>query len=153
MPLLYQGGRGYTAEMAISGWFYEMDGKLHGPHSLEELRRLVRNRTVRRETLVSAEGMERPVAAGSLPMLFAPPADGAVRWLLPVGRSPYAIAAGYLGLLSLAPLFGYAAILFALLGIRDLRRHPDKSGWGRVIFALVLGVPMSALYTYLFFRR
>ena len=62
-----------------------------------------------------------------------------MRWVLPVGTSGWAIAAGYLGLFSIACLPGPIAILCSIMAIRDLRRNPRLSGWGRAIFGLVLG--------------
>lgn len=135
--------------MELGGWFYEVEGARRGPVSLDELKALVAARTVGRDTPVWAEGMAAPVPAGRLPVLFAPQPEAWMRWLLPVGRSGLAIAAGYLGLFSLIPFVGYVAILLAVLAIFDLRAHPEKSGWGRVIFALVMAVPLTALYTWL----
>ena len=68
-----------------------------------------------------------------------------MRILLPVGRSGYAIAAGYLGLLS--PLFVFAplALLFGLLAIRDIKRNPKKGGMGRAIFGTVMGAIFTLL--------
>ena len=62
-----------------------------------------------------------------------------MRWVLPVGTSGWAIAAGYLGLFSILCLPGPIAILCSIMAIRDLRRNPRLSGWGRAIFGLVLG--------------
>ena len=66
--------------------------------------------------------------------------DSGVRWLLPVGRSGVAIAAGYAGLFSFIVLPAPIALVLGLLAARDLRRHPSKLGWGRTIFALVAGL-------------
>ncbi len=93
--------------------------------------------------------------------------NAGIRMLLPVGRSRWAIAAGYVGLVSggisgLACLYTgltfaarYAcpvlilvlamiAIIFSILAIRDIKEskatdHP-KHGMGRAIFGLVMGV-------------
>jgi hypothetical protein len=130
----------------IGGWFYEIEGVRRGPVPLAELQRLARARQVGASTQVWAEGMEQPVAAGTLAVLFPPKGDAAMRWLLPVGRSGFAIAAGYLGLLSVIPYFSLVALAFAGLAIRDLRRHPELSGWGRVIFALVMGSLFTVIY-------
>jgi hypothetical protein len=65
--------------------------------------------------------------------------DPAMRWVLPVGTSGWAIAAGYLGLFSLLCLPGPLAIICGLMAIRELRRNPRLSGWGRAILGLVLG--------------
>jgi uncharacterized protein DUF4190 len=69
--------------------------------------------------------------------------DPAFRMLLPVGRSIWAILAGYLGLLS--PLFVFApfAVLCGVMGIIDIKAHPDRHGMGRAIFGLVMGVPFT----------
>ena len=65
--------------------------------------------------------------------------DPAMRVLLPVGRSGYAIAAGYLGLFSLVFFPAPLALLFGLLAHRDIKRHPEKGGRGRAIFGIVMG--------------
>ena len=61
-----------------------------------------------------------------------------MRLLLPVGRSPWAIAAGYFGLLSVLFVPAPLAVIFALAAIYDIRRHPRKHGMGRAIFGLVM---------------
>ena len=66
--------------------------------------------------------------------------DAGTRWLLPVGRSGWAIAAGYLGLLSVIPIFAPVALILSLVAISDIRRHPHRHGMGRAIFGLVMGV-------------
>ncbi len=140
--------------MDVGGWFYEDKGERRGPLTLDALKELVRAGTVTRETRVFAEGMAAPVAAGSLAVLFAPAPEPWLRWLLPVGRSGFAIAAGYLALFALVPFLGYLAYLFAGLAIWDLRRHPEKSGWGRVIFAFIFATPFNLIWTWsLLFRH
>lgn len=64
----------------------------------------------------------------------------AMRMLLPVGRSGWAIAAGYLGLFSLVLVFAPFAVLCSILAIVDLKKNPKKCGMGRAIFGLVMGV-------------
>ena len=71
--------------------------------------------------------------------------DAAMRMLLPVGRSGYAIVAGYLGLVSILLVFAPFALIFGILGIRDIRNNSEKHGMGRAIF----GVVMGALFTIL----
>lgn len=65
--------------------------------------------------------------------------DPAMRILLPVGRSGYAIIAGYLGLFSLIVFPAPLALIFGLLALRDIKQHPDKGGKGRAIFGVVMG--------------
>ena len=71
--------------------------------------------------------------------------DPAIRLLLPVGRSTWAILAGYFGLVSVMFLPAPLALLFGILALRDIKAHPQKGGMGRAIF----GVVMGALFTLL----
>lgn len=70
--------------------------------------------------------------------------DRVTRALLPVGRSGWAIAAGYLGLLSLLFVPAPFAVLAAVLAIIDIKRHPEKHGMGRAVFGLIMGLLGSA---------
>jgi hypothetical protein len=72
--------------------------------------------------------------------------DPTFRMLLPVGRSVWAILAGYAGLLSPLVLPAPFAILFGVLAIVDIKKHPDRHGMGRAIFGIVMGVPFSVLF-------
>ncbi len=65
--------------------------------------------------------------------------SAAIRWLLPVGRSPWAIAAGYLGLFSILGVFAPFAIVAGILGIRQIKRNPQQHGMGRAIFGITAG--------------
>ncbi len=66
--------------------------------------------------------------------------NAGMRMLLPVGRSGWAIAAGYLGLISVLLLPAPLALLISIVAMRHLKRHPDKHGLGRAIFGLVMGI-------------
>ncbi len=66
--------------------------------------------------------------------------DPAIRMLIPVGRSGYAIVAGYCGLFAMTCILAPLGILFGLLALHDIRQHPEKGGKGRAIFGLVMGV-------------
>lgn len=67
-----------------------------------------------------------------------------MRMLIPIGRSGWAIAAGYLGLLSplLVPApFAIAVSLVAIGDVRRSRAEPKpRRGMGRAVFGLVMGV-------------
>ncbi len=65
--------------------------------------------------------------------------DRVVRMLLPVGRSGWAIAAGYAGLFAVLIIPAPLALLLGILAVRDLRRHRDKHGLGRAVFGIVMG--------------
>jgi hypothetical protein len=88
------------------------------------------------------------VVPSRIPPQQAPPSqpvgEGAgVRMLIPVGRSGWAIGAGYAGLMALFPIcgaiFGPLAIVFGFLGYFDIKKNPQRHGMGRVIFAFVAG--------------
>jgi hypothetical protein len=66
--------------------------------------------------------------------------DAAMRMLLPVGRSGWAIAAGYLGLFSALCVPAPIAVIVSLIAIWDLKHHPEQHGWGRAVFGLVMGI-------------
>ena len=67
-----------------------------------------------------------------------------MRLLIPVGRSGWAIAAGYLGLFSLVLIPAPISVIVSILAIRDIRRSKltdkVKHGMGRAIFGLVMGI-------------
>lgn len=63
----------------------------------------------------------------------------AIRMILPVGRSGLAIAAGYLGLLSVLIIPAPFAVLTGILAIWQIRCDPKKHGMGRAIFGIVMG--------------
>lgn len=65
--------------------------------------------------------------------------DPLMRMVLPVGRSMWAIFAGYLGLLSFLVVFAPFALATGILAVIDIKRHPEKHGMGRAIFGIVMG--------------
>jgi len=64
--------------------------------------------------------------------------------LLPVGRSGFAIAAGYLGLFAVIFFPAPLALLFGILAYRDIKRNPKKSGMGRAIFGIVFAAQVDS---------
>jgi len=72
--------------------------------------------------------------------------DPAMRWVLPVGQSTWALFAGYLGLFALGcPLFGPFALLCGIMAIVEMKKNPRVSGWGRAITGIVLGAASTVL--------
>lgn len=69
--------------------------------------------------------------------------DAGMRLLLPVGRSGWAIAAGYLGLFSFLVVFAPIALAVSIVAALHLRKHPELHGWGRTIFGLIAGGLMT----------
>lgn len=70
-----------------------------------------------------------------------------MRMLLPVGRSGFAIAAGYLGLFAVLVFPAPLALLFGIMTARDIRKSRQtpqpKYGMGRAVFGIIMG----ALFT------
>ena len=65
--------------------------------------------------------------------------DPAMRMIIPIDRSGLAIAAGYMGLVSVIYFFAPIALILGILAIRDIKMHPDKHGMGRAVFGVVMG--------------
>jgi hypothetical protein len=67
-----------------------------------------------------------------------------MRMLLPVGRSGWAIAAGYLGLFGLIILPAPLALIVSIIAIIDIQKSKKtakrKRGMGRAIFGLIIGI-------------
>lgn len=70
--------------------------------------------------------------------------DAGVRLLIPVGRSVWAIAAGYFGLLAVTLVFAPPALICGLVAIADIRKSKvgpsPKHGMGRAVFGIVMGL-------------
>lgn len=80
-----------------------------------------------------------------------PPAsstDESLKWVLPVGRSGLAIAAGYLGLFSVLFLPAPVALVVGILAVRDLKKNPGKGGLGRAWFGIIMGAIFSAFLAF-----
>lgn len=64
--------------------------------------------------------------------------------LMPVDRSGWAIAAGYLGLFGLIIFPAPLALIASILAIRDINKSQKtdkpKYGMGRAIFGLIVGI-------------
>lgn len=76
--------------------------------------------------------------------------DKWVRAMIPVGRSGWAIAAGYCGLLSFIPGVSFLAIIFSTLALRNIRDYPELHGLGRVWTGFILGGLGSAYWLWAF---
>jgi hypothetical protein len=72
--------------------------------------------------------------------------QGFDRYLTPTGTPASAIAAGYLGLLSLFPFVGILAIVFGIIALRTLKRNPQLPGRFRALFGIVVGTAMTLLW-------
>jgi len=144
-------------------WYYRRGEAQMGPVSWEDLVHTARAGGLGSGDLVWTDGMAQWQAAATIPGLLpqqaltmppahppygAPPRppqgdDPVMRMLLPVGRSGWAIAAGYLGLLSLLGVFAPFALITGILAVRDIRKHPEKHGLGRAWFGIIMGALLS----------
>ena len=135
----------------MDGWFYEAgDGERRGPFTLEQMKSIVASGGVRRQTRVWRPGAaetDLTRAGDFLAELATKPSDDHLIHLLPVRRSGWAIAAGYLGLFSIIPLVNYVGLAVSIYAAVQLKRHPDKLGWGRVTTGLALSGLFSILWT------
>jgi hypothetical protein len=71
-----------------------------------------------------------------------------MRILLPVGRSAWAIAAGYAGLFSVLILPAPIGLILGIVAIVDIKKHPERHGMGRAVFAIVMSIldpPLSSV--------
>ena len=68
-----------------------------------------------------------------------------MRALLPVGRSWWAIAAGYLGLGAIVLYPAPLALLAGIIALFDIRHHPERHGMGRALFGIIAGAVGSVL--------
>lgn len=63
-----------------------------------------------------------------------------MRFVAPIHTSGWAIAASYLGLFSVLLVFAPFSILAGIKALQDIKTNPHKTGKGRAIFGLVMGV-------------
>lgn len=79
--------------------------------------------------------------------------DVGMRMVLPVGRSGWAIAAGYLGLFGLVVVPAPFALIVSIIAIRDIQKSKKtgkrKYGMGRAIFGLIVGLLGTGLLLFL----
>lgn len=141
-------------------WYYRRGEAQMGPVSWEELVGTARAGGLGSGDLVWTDGMAQWQAAATIPGLLpeqmmaampqvrpahtGPPRPSAgddpmMRMLLPVGRSGWAIAAGYLGLLSFLFFPAPVSLVVGFVALRDLKQHPEKHGLGRTWFGIVMG--------------
>jgi hypothetical protein len=65
--------------------------------------------------------------------------DPAMRFVLPVNTSVWAIAASYMGLISVLCFPAPFALILGIVALVHLKRNSNLHGKGRAIFAIVLG--------------
>ncbi len=65
--------------------------------------------------------------------------DAGLAFVLPIGRSGWAIAAGYLALFSILVLPAPFALACGVMALRDIKKDPKKTGKPRAFFGIVMG--------------
>ena len=66
--------------------------------------------------------------------------DEGLQYVIPINTSGLAIAAGYVGLISVLCLPAPFALLLGILALRHLKKNPKLHGKGRAIFAIAMGL-------------
>jgi hypothetical protein len=134
-------------------WHYMVGQQKMGPVPLAQLQMLVRSGQLGSSVMVWTDGMPQWVPAGRLP-IFGGGASGddpMLGLLVPTGNlSGTAVAAGYCGLLGLIPVVGLIGMILGVVAILDLKKNPEKKGWGRAITGIVAGTLFTALYALVF---
>ena len=88
----------------------------------------------------------QPTVQQPTPQVVAPPPQApqtpernrALEFVVPINRSGWSIAAGYVALFNI-PFFVTApfALLLGIVGLVDLSKHPTRAGRGRCWFAII----------------
>jgi hypothetical protein len=136
-------------ENASRQWYYEVGSQRVGPVPWDELVRLVGQGVLGPQAKVFTDGWGAWLPAAQvagLPVAYNAGTDAGARMLLPVGRAPMAIVAGYLGLFAMLGVFAPFAVVTGVLALRTLKQRPDLHGAGRAWFGIVMGVLFSAVY-------
>lgn len=81
--------------------------------------------------------------------------DVGMRMLLPVGRSGWAIAAGYCGLFAFIGIGAPFALIFGIIALFDIKKSKTtdrpKFGMGRAIFGILTGAIITPLLVLVLF--
>lgn len=142
------------------------DGTNKGPASKEVLRSWLDQGVVLPETIVRniETGVEAPclTAIKQQPVITPPPVEGFANYprtpktikpksygvedmLIPVRADIFAVAAGYAGLFACVIVGAPFAVLFGIIALYRLKRHPERTGKGRAWFGIIVGTVMLAL--------
>jgi len=98
-------------------------------------------------SVIAATPDPLPVPPGA--SAYNAPDDRVMRALIPIGRSWWAIASGYLAFFVMIPFVGLAAIATGVLGILAIRKREGLHGMGRAVFGIVMGVLGTGFWVYL----
>jgi hypothetical protein len=90
--------------------------------------------------LITTPPMQSPADYPRPPNNSVPANDDPLRFVIPVNPSVWAIAAGYLGLFSVLCVFAPFSLIAGILALKDLKANPNKTGRGRALFGIIMGV-------------
>ena len=80
----------------------------------------------------------------------APQRDKVVEMLIPINRSGWAIAAGYVALFNFPLVFcAPIALVLGIIALMDIRKHPDHAGRGRIWFAIIYSAIIILLFGFI----
>lgn len=74
---------------------------------------------------------------------------GAMDLVAPLRADPWAVLAGYLGLFSFILIAAPFSLAVAIIALKSLKKHPERTGKGRAWFGLVMGVLGTPLLIWL----
>jgi len=156
-------------------WYYAGPAGRAGPVQQEEFEAKIESGEVKPDTLVWTAPMGswsradyivelQPLLATKVALapptvpgpMYIPPTqavDAGTAMLLPLGRAPWAIAAGYLGLVSILGLPAPFAILTGVLALRAIKRNPELRGRGRAWFGIIMGTLGTAFFAFTLVMR
>jgi hypothetical protein len=141
-------------------WYFLRGEDKIGPLALSQMTAAMKVGDLNPSDLVWTAGMDSWETAGSIAWLSISPTplplppndpsknlgdDAMLRWVIPIGRSGWALASGYLGLLVFIPFVAPAAAITGVLAIRDIRRR-EIHGMGRAVFGIVMGAIGIGVY-------
>ena len=135
--------------MSYAPWFYRVGTTQLGPVPMVELQQMIARGQLGPGVTLWSEGMPDWTPAAHVPGFM--PSEQGLQFLVPTARtSGSAMAAGYLGIFGFFfPPMGIAALILGIMGIRDLKKHPEKNGWGRAITGIVMGGLMTLAMLFL----
>ncbi len=146
-------------------WFYLNGRERMGPVSDEGLRALAASGRLHAESFVWTDGLEAWTRLADTDRFdgYAPPAppgevppapDRFAQLLLPSGRSPWAVASGYLAALGVLGIPAPLAVAAGIAGLRDIHRLTRATGrrppgTARCVAGILVGSALTVVLAWL----